>query len=122
MKITYSHIAAQFREAIEGEVAERVKKLNRLLKKYEGDSIQLHGSLEKTPRREEYCFSLNLTLPNGVLHSTGRAADVRNSTKAAFAEIEVQVKKHQEMMRRDYVWKRRRARGMFKPGEAASGD
>ena len=122
MKITYSHIDVQVREAIEDEVAHQVEKLNRLLQQYENDSVQLHSSLEKTPRRAEFCLSLKLTLPNGVLHATGRASDVRTSAKAAFAEIEVQVKKHQHKMRKDHVWKRRRARGMFKPGEALLAD
>ena len=122
MKITYSHVELQFRELVEDEVAHQAEKLSRLLQRYAGDSVQVHISLEKTPRREEYCFSLNLTLPNGALHATGRAADVRTSAKAAFAEIDVQVKKHQHKLRKDYVWKRKRARGMFKAGESSSAD
>jgi ribosomal subunit interface protein len=110
MKITYSHIEAEFRETIEHETERHTEKLNRLLKRYAPDLVLLHGSLEKTPRKTEFSFSLNLTLPTGVMHATGVGSDVRASAKAAFAEIEQQVKKHQEKLRKDYVWKRKRPR------------
>jgi ribosome-associated translation inhibitor RaiA len=120
MKITYSQIEPQFRESIEGEVAHHAAKLNRLLKHYAPDLVQLHGSLEKTPRKTGFEFALHLALPTGQLHATGSGADVRASAKAAFAEIEAQVKKHQQKVRKDYVWKRKRGRGLLKPGEAPS--
>jgi hypothetical protein len=49
MKITYSHIEPELREAIEHETAHRTEKLNRLLKHYPEDSVLLHGSLEENP-------------------------------------------------------------------------
>ena len=67
MKITYSHIDRQFRDAIELESARHVERLNRLLKRYPPDSAQLHCSMEKTPRRTEFGFVVNLTLTAGVL-------------------------------------------------------
>jgi len=109
MKITYSHIPSEFRQVIDVEAAHFVEKLNRLLKRYAPDGIALHASLDKAPRKTEYIFSLNLTLPTGTLHASGTGADVRISAKAAFAEIEGQVKKHQEKLRGDYVWKRKRS-------------
>jgi ribosome-associated translation inhibitor RaiA len=118
MKITYSQIEAQFHESIEAEFAHHVEKLNRLLKHYAPDLVQLHGSLEKTPRKAGFEFSLHLTLPTGKLHATGSGADARASAKAAFAEIVTQVKKHQQKVRKDFVWKRKRGRGLLKPGEA----
>jgi ribosomal subunit interface protein len=115
MKITYRNIEPPFQALIERDFAHHVEKLNRLLKRYSPDLVQLHSYLEKTPRKTEFAFSLNLTLPTGTIHATGVGADVRTSAKAAFAEIEVQVKKHQEKLRKDYSWKRKRARprGMF---------
>lgn len=118
MKITYSQIEVRFREAIETEFAHRVAKLDRLLKRYRSDSLQLHASLEEAPRRAGYDFSLHLALPTGKLHATGRGTDVLGAAKAAFAEIQVQAKKHQERLRKDYVWKRKRGRGLPKLGEA----
>jgi len=122
MKITHSRIAAGYRESIEKDFAHHIAKLNRLLQRYAPDQVQLHSSLEKTPRKTEFGFSLNLTLPTGTLHATGVGPDVRASAKAAFAEIEVQVKKHRQRLRKDYVWKRKRSRGLLKPGEITSAD
>ena len=110
MKITYSHIEPELREAIEHETAHRSEKLGRLLKRNRADSVLLHGSLEENPHQHEFSFSLNLTLPTGTMHATGVGADVRAGAKAAFAEIERQVKKHQEKLRKDYLWKRKRPR------------
>jgi ribosomal subunit interface protein len=121
MKITYSNIQTEFRHAIEVEAEHHIEKLKRLLKRYAPDLVLLHGSLEKMPRKTEYNYSLNLTLPTGTLHATGAGPDVRSSVKAAFAELELQVKKHQEKLRKDYVWKRKRGRGVSKLGEATAG-
>jgi ribosome-associated translation inhibitor RaiA len=117
MKITYSHIELQFRDTVEAESARHVERLNRLLKRYPPDATQLHCSIEKTPRKTEFGFSVNLTLSTGTLHATGYGAEVRTSVKAAFAELDAQVKKHQAKLRKDYVWKRKRARGVLRPGE-----
>jgi ribosomal subunit interface protein len=122
MKITYSQIEAEARESIEKECARHIEKLNRLLKRYDPDLVQLHCTLEKTPRRIEFAFSVNLTLPTGSLQATGCGSDARAGAKVAFAEIESQVKKHQEKLRKDYIWKRKRPRGALKPGEAPSAD
>jgi ribosome-associated translation inhibitor RaiA len=123
MKITYSHIEPELREAIEHETAHRSEKLARLLKHYPADSVLLHGSLEENPHEHEFSYSLNLSLPTGTLHATGVGADALAGAKAAFAEIERQVKKHQEKLRKDYLWKRKRPRsGIAAPGEVPSAD
>jgi ribosome-associated translation inhibitor RaiA len=118
MKITYSHIEPEFREAIEHETGRHAEKLNRLLKRYNPDLVHLHGSLEKTPRKVEFNFAVNLSLPTGALHATGVGGDALGSAKAAFAELETQVKKHQQKLRKDYVWKRKRPIGVAAPTEA----
>ena len=122
MNVAYSQIDIEFRESVEKECARHIEKLNRILKRYAPDGIQLHVSLEKSPRRIEYNASLNLTLPTGVLHATGSGESVRSSAKAAFAEIESQLKKHQQKLRKDYVWKRKRGRGAVKLAELPQAD
>jgi ribosome-associated translation inhibitor RaiA len=122
MKITYSNIGPEIRKSLEDEFVHHIEKLNRLLKRYNPDLVELHSSTEKTPRKHEFSFSLNLTLPTGTLHATGVGAVVRTSAKAAFAEIETQVKKHQQKLRKDYVWKRQRGRGFPGLGEIGSSD
>jgi ribosome-associated translation inhibitor RaiA len=110
MKISVSYRHSELREPLEAEAVRYLGKLGKLLKSYAPDLVQLHGSFEKHPRKVEYTFSLNLSLPTGTLHSTGIAPDVRLSVKKAFAELEGQVKKHQSKLRKDYQWKRKRAR------------
>jgi ribosome-associated translation inhibitor RaiA len=122
MKVSYSQIENGALESIEKEFDRHLDKLNRLLKRYDPDLVQLHCTLEKTPRRVEYGFSLNLTLPTGSLQATGRGPDARAGAKIAFAEIESQVKKHQEKLRKDYTWKRKRSRAALKPREVTSAD
>jgi len=122
MKVSYSQIEPDARDLIETECKRHFEKLNRLLKRYDPDLVQLHCTLEKTPRRVEFGFSLNLTLPTGSLQATGLGSDARAGAKIAFAELESQVKKHQERLRKDYTWKRKRSRGALKPGEAPSAD
>src|SRR5260370_16966794 len=82
-----------------------IQKLSRLLKSYEPDLVQLHGVFSKNPHNQEHSFSLNLSLPTGTLHATGIGDNVRASCKKAFTELEVQVKKHQSRLRKDYECK-----------------
>lgn len=110
MKIAFSCKRVALREPVEAAAGHSVTKLERLLKSYSPDLLKLHGGFEKHPRKEEYSLSLNLSLPTGTLHATGTGPDVRSSVKQAFDELESQVKKHQSRLRKDYEWKRKRAR------------
>ena len=119
MKIFYSNIEPEHRKTVETEAAHHIEKLKRLLKRYDPDLVELHFSIEKTPRKIEYVFSVNLRLPTGNLHASAAGGHVRMSAKAAFAELEGQVKKHQEKLRKDYLWKRKRGRGISEKNQAA---
>jgi ribosome-associated translation inhibitor RaiA len=110
MKLSLRYKNIEEHEPVEKEVAKRGEKLGRLLKCYDGDLVQLHGACEKEARKEEYTFGLNLVLPTGTLHATGIAATLRASCKQAFGELEAQIKKHQQRLRKDYEWKRKRPR------------
>jgi ribosomal subunit interface protein len=109
LSISYKHVESSH-EVAEAETARSIRKLTRLLKSYEPDLVQLHGVFSKNPHNEERSFSLNLSLPTGTLHATGIGENVRAACKQAFGELEVQVKKHQSRLRRDYEWKRKRPR------------
>lgn len=122
MKTAYSHMHGDYRESVEKEAQHHIEKLDRLLKHYEPDAVLLHASLEKQPRTSEFELTLNLTLPTGSLRGSGSGPDVRSSTKAAFAEIELQVKKHQQRVRKDYVWKRKRGRAAPRLSDVPSAD
>ena len=110
MNVTINYNRIELRQPVETEVDRLVSKLGKLLKSYSPDLVQLHGSFEKHPRKVEYSFSLNLSLPTGTLHATGVGPDLRLSIKQAFADLERQVKKHLSKLRRDYQWKRKRPR------------
>jgi len=106
ISLSYKHLS--IRESVEEEVARYMMKIGKLLRSYQPDMIQLHGAFEKHPRKEEYSFSLNLSLPTGTLHATGEGTRVRLSVKDGFAELTGQIKKHQAKLRRDYQWKKRK--------------
>jgi ribosomal subunit interface protein len=108
ISISYKHVDAH--ETVEKQSERHIAKLARLLKSYEPDLVQLHGVFSKNSHNQEHSFSLNLSLPTGTLHATGIGDTLRASCKEAFTELEVQVKKHQSRLRKDYEWKRKRPR------------
>jgi ribosomal subunit interface protein len=108
LSISYKHVDA--RETVDEQSERHIAKLSRLLKTYEPDLVQLHGVFSKNPHNREHSFSLNLSLPTGTMHATGVGDTLRASCKQAFTELEVQVKKHQSRLRKDYEWKRKRLR------------
>ena len=110
MKLSISYKSVDSRESVEEESERHIGKLNRLLKSYDPDLVQLHGVFSKNPHNQEHSFSLNLSLPTGTLHATGTGENSRASCKKAFTELEVQLKKHQQRLRKDYEWKRKRLR------------
>lgn len=118
MKISVNCKYLEVRPAVEAEVERCVPKVEKLLKRYSPDLAQLHGTFEKHARKEEYTFSLNLSLPTGTLHCTAEGPDVRTSITQAFAELVSQLKKHQSKLRKDYDWRRKRTRGI--PGAPAA--
>ena len=106
--ISYKHVDSH--ELVEAQSQRHIDKLSRILKSYDPDLVQFHGVMSKNPHNHEHSFSVNLSLPTGTLHATGTGPDVRASCKKAFAELEAQVKKHQQRLRKDYEWKRKRPR------------
>ena len=115
MKISLSYKDAHSHEAVEREVLRSTGKLEKLLKSYDGDLVQLHGAFEKHPRRIEYSFSVSIKMPTGTLHALGKGDDARSSVHHAFVDLVRQVKKHQEKLRHDYEWKRKRPRKFAAP-------
>ena len=105
LSINYKHVESH--KPVEVEVDRHVAKLKKLLKSYSPDLVQLHGAFSVNSRTEEITCALTLSLPSGALRATGEAPAVRTSCKKAFNEMEAQVKKHQEKLRKDYEWKRK---------------
>ena len=108
LSISYKHVESQ--EEVVKDVEKHVEKLNKFLKIYAPDLVQLHGVFAANPHKEQHSCTLNLSLPTGSLHATGIGKNARASCKKAFSELEAQVKKHQALLRKDYQWKRKRSR------------
>lgn len=106
LSINYKHVESH--KPVEVEVERHVAKLQKLLKCYSPDLVQLHAGFSVISRAQELSCALTLSLPSGTLRATGEAATVRTSCKKAFSDLEAQVKKHQEKLRKDYEWKRKR--------------
>ncbi len=81
-------------------------KLNKLLKSFDPDLVQLHCVFSMIPRTKEFGLALNLTLP----HATDKSEHLSAVCKSTFAELEIQVKKHLARLRKHYEWKRKRPR------------
>jgi len=122
MKITISCKEDDFRPAVETEVQKHVVKLNRLLKHYAADLVQLHATFEKHARKEEHTLSLNLSLPTGALHDVGVGADVRSCIKNSFAAMVAQLKRRQQKLRKEDAWKRRGTAAFEPPGQGSFAD
>jgi ribosome-associated translation inhibitor RaiA len=108
ISISYRHIESP--QIVEKALNRHILKVDKLLKSYEPDLVQLHGGFEKQPHKAEYVFSLNLSLPTGTLHATGGGPDPSAGARKAFVELESQIKKHQSRLRKDYEWKRKRGK------------
>jgi ribosome-associated translation inhibitor RaiA len=107
LSINYKHVESH--KPVEVEVTRHVAKLQKLLKSYSPDLVQLHGGFAVNLRTQDISCALTLSLPSGVLRATGAGPAVRTSCKKAFSDLEAQVKKHQEKLRKDYEWKRKRS-------------
>lgn len=110
MKINISYRHVESPQAIESALERHGAKIEKLLKCYDPDLVQLHGGFEKQPHKSGYIFSANLSLPTGTLHANGHGPDPAKSARKAFVELEAQIKKHQSRLRKDYEWKRKRGR------------
>ena len=110
MKISFNYREANSREEAEKEVSLHAKRLEKFLKRFQPDLVQLHGAFEKMPHKGGVALSLNLSLPTGTLHATAEQGDAVASIRVAFAEILTQLKKHMGKLRKDYEWKRKRER------------
>src|SRR5262245_56006902 len=110
MKTSISYRHADSSEKLESAMARHLSKMEKLLKVYAPDLVQIHGSFEKRLRQGEHRFSVNLSLPTGTLHATGSGPDAAVSARAAFSELESQIKKHQARLRKGQDGKRRGAR------------
>src|ERR1700730_6337490 len=63
LSISYKHVESQ--EPVEKDVDRHIQKLNKFLKLYAPDLVQLHGVFAENGRKREYSCTLNLSCPPG---------------------------------------------------------
>lgn len=110
MKTSIRYSNVEHPKNVEKALSRRLEKIEKLLKRYGPDLVQLHGSFEKHPHRSEFTFSVDLSLPTGTLCAAANGPNALVSARKAFSELEAQIKKHQALLRGDYEWKRKRGR------------
>jgi ribosomal subunit interface protein len=108
MNVSFSYKHVESQQAVAAELARRVSKLQKLLRSYQPDLVQLKGVFSKNPHTDEQSLALTLSLPTGKLHATGSGKNMLAGCKKAFSEIEAQLKKHQSLLRHEHEWKRKR--------------
>lgn len=86
-------------------------KLKRLLQVFRPELVHLKGSVVVNAPHEAYVVSLNLRLPSGQLAAQESSDTVVAAVKAAFGELNKQLKKHKELLRNQHSWPRRRGPG-----------
>src|SRR5438874_13584488 len=84
LSINYRHVESH--KPVEVEAERHVSKLQKLLKSYSPDLVQLHGGFSVNPRTQDISCALTLSLPSGVLRATGEGSAVRSSCKKAFSD------------------------------------
>jgi len=110
MKVCIRYSNVESPKTVAAVVERHLEKIQKLLKRYAPDLVQLHGSFEKHPHRAEFTFSVDLSLPTGTLCASAPGPSPRTSARNALSELEVQIKKHQALLRGDFEWKRKRGR------------
>lgn len=109
MKTHISFRDSTERQPIERELARQAAKLDRQLKKFDPDLVNLHVSLEHRVRRGNlFTASVTLYLPSNQLHASEEAPLAVVALKHACAELLGELKKFKARLRGDD--QRRRAR------------
>ena len=93
---------------LEKVINQQVEKLDRYLHVFRPDLVHLKGIVEENSAPQGVVVSLNLRLPSGQLASQESSSTAISAIKAAFDDINGQVKRHKEILRSHHKWPRRR--------------
>lgn len=108
MNLTLSYRHVEKSEFVEQLVARHLTKLSKLLETYAPELVHLHGTFDRNSHKAEYFLTLNLGLPTGHIHVTGKGPNLTAAVRQAFVDLRQQFKKHMSKLRGDYEWKRKR--------------
>jgi RNA polymerase sigma factor (sigma-70 family) len=96
---------------LEKLINQQTEKLGRYLQVFRPDLVHLKGIVAENSARQGFGVSLNLRLPSGQMASEENGPNATAAIKAAFDDINEQVKKHKELLRNQHNWPRRRGPG-----------
>jgi RNA polymerase sigma factor (sigma-70 family) len=102
IKFKYFEPKARVRKLIEN----LIKRLEKLVKDFSDETVFLRVLIEENAVRTLYHISVTLDLPGRVLAAKEERHDVDETIRAAFAEIERQIKRYKAGMRGEQFWKR----------------
>ena len=91
MKLSLSYKNIDSPKPVEMVGNRHIRKLEALLKHYAPDLVQLRGHFTRQLRRNQFTFSVNLSLPTGGLNAVGEGPDPKVCAREAFTELEAQI-------------------------------
>jgi len=109
--IHYTNISEPSHPGLEIRVrALALHHLERHLSTFNPELVQLHAELEKGTHHKSYLVKLRLALPSALLVSVDEEYNLDIALRAAFADLERQLKRHMAHLRREENWRRKQRR------------
>jgi ribosomal subunit interface protein len=112
MKIAWNIVTRNLHghEPLRKKLNEKIAKLEKHLKHFPPDTVHLHITLERHPRKEEYTAALMLRVPSNILQSTKSADDVIKAFDDAVKALLRELEALKADLRREPLWKRKARR------------
>lgn len=82
-------------------------RVERQVQRFASDRVSLRGVVERHPTKRRFRVMLLLSVPGRIIVAREEGASLDPVVKDAFAELLRQLAKHQAMLRREPLWKRR---------------
>ena len=104
MQVHFSYQHGSRNPELDKVIDMHVGKLAPLLIRFSPDLVHLHGMVDFSATKKGQLCSLNLWLPTARLHATEQGHDLLAAVRAAFNHLREQVKKHNQVLRREGEW------------------
>ena len=108
IKIQGHHLHAS--DALKRLIERQSRKIARLLPTYPGPDLELHVTLEKLPRGQQYHAVLVLTTPQRVIRAEEMQSNASTGVLRSFEELTRRVKRFKSQLNREKYWKRKYVR------------
>lgn len=95
---------------VEREFQHQLQKLQRRLQVFKPELVHFHAIVEQE-KGHHAGTSLNLRLPSGQMAVQTKGENLVTAVKTAFTDLLSQLKKHKDLLRGEWTWKRRRSAG-----------